>query len=558
MGLVANTWGLMATNTFVTLDVPFAPGTGAPSDISGLSPNMSLVVEGPESSTGKIVIEVSEDGTHYAPATTTFPIHNPPEKNLRLIGATARVRRMDGGGPAFVALGSVTTDLNLFANLSKTSVDTSEMGPVKTVVITGTYIKPVIVEASNDGANYDVVLTLNTRGSDVLTLYGSWSSMRLRDDSSIPESIAVGGGFDSGANGSATGSVGPTGVTGPAGSPTGPVGPTGPAGPQGSTGPTGPRGPTGFPGTAGGTGAPGPTGVTGPAGPTGPQGPDGPAGAAQGVTGPTNWGPAISIATGAIATGSAAIALGFGAAAEANNSIAIGRNAKVRSNVPDSTDNNEAIAIGADALVNNDAGASPGSVAIGGSSQIDDGAGGSIAIGYLAHVHTDVSFGIAIGTQATVGTESIQGIAIGATASITGSFFCVAIGYAAIVDGISHRSTAVGAGATCHDTDCTAIGFGAVAGVGGGSIAIGSQSASFGQNTCAIGSSVGASVAINHFSVVSNTINPLEAFNNPANNADVGLIVVVKGNGGTVSARQVSIGANDSGGLGFALLRVAN
>lgn len=548
----------MATNTYVTLDVPSAPGTGAPSDISALSPNMSLVVEGPNSSTGKIVIEVSEDGTHFAPATTTFPIHNPPEKNLRLIGAFARVKRMDGGGPAFAALGSVTTNLNLFANLSKTPVDTSLMGPVKTVVVTGSYVKPVIVEASNDDVNYDVVLTLTTRGSDVLTIYGSWSSMRLRDDSDVPESISVGGGFDSGANGSATGAAGPTGATGPAGSPTGPIGPTGPTGPQGSTGPTGPRGPTGSAGTAGGTGPTGPIGPAGPTGPTGPQGPQGPAGISDGVTGPTNWGPAISIATGAIATGTAAIALGFGAKAAANNSIAIGRNAQVASNVPDANDNNEAIAIGADALVNNDAGASPGSIAIGSSSQIDDGAGSSIAIGNLAHVHTDVSFGIAIGNQAVVGTESLQGIAIGSTASITGSFFCVAVGYAAIVDGISHRSTAVGAGATCHDVDCTAIGFAAVAGPGGGSIAIGSQSASFGANTCAIGALTGATVAINHIKVVSNTINPFEAFNNPINNADVGLIVVVKGNGGAVSARQVSIGANDSGGLGFALLRVAN
>lgn len=284
----------------------------------------------------------------------------------------------------------------------------------------------------------------------------------------------------------------------------------------------------------------------------------GPAGAVSGVTGPTNWGPAISIATGAVATGTAAIALGFGSGAASNNSVAIGNNAQIQSNTPDGSDNFGAIAIGANALVNSDAGGSPGSVAIGHNAQIDSESGGSIAIGELAHIHSQVSFGIAIGSQATVGVQSIQGVAIGSGATITGSFFCVAIGYAAIVDGTSHRSTAVGAGATSHDTDCTAIGFGAVAGPGGGSIAIGSQSASFGQNTCAIGSSVGASVAINHIKVVSNTINPFEAFNNPANLGDVGMIVVVKGNDGTVSARQVSIGANDSGGLNFALLRVPN
>lgn len=191
----------MATNTFVLLDVPSAPGTGVPSDISGLSPNPSLIVEGPDSSTGRIIVEFSEDGVNYAPATTTFPIHNPPERSIKAVGSKARVRRLDGGGPAFVALGSISTTFNLFATLTKTAVDTSGMGPFKTVVITGTYVKPVIVEASNDGVNYDVVLTLTTRGSDLLFIYGSWTTMRLRDDSDVPESIAVGSGFETGGPG---------------------------------------------------------------------------------------------------------------------------------------------------------------------------------------------------------------------------------------------------------------------------------------------------------------------------------------------------------------------
>lgn len=184
-------------NAFVTLAVPGTIGVGAPSDISGLTVSPSMVVEGPESSTGAIAIEISEDGSNFSPATSVFPIDNPPVTILKgIIGQSARVRRLTGTGAAFVALGSMATEENLFVTLSKMEIDTSELGPHKTIVVVGEYDDQVIVEGSNDGTNFDVVATFNTKNTDLKTIYGSYSSMRLKAESDTPTSVAVGGGVD--------------------------------------------------------------------------------------------------------------------------------------------------------------------------------------------------------------------------------------------------------------------------------------------------------------------------------------------------------------------------
>lgn len=557
----------MSTNTFITLDVTPFPGTGVPSDISGLAPNMSLVVEGPESSTGRVVVEVSEDGTNFAPATTTFPIHNPPEATLRLVGAMARVRRLDGTGPAHVALGSVSTAVNLFASLSKVPTDTSLMGPVKTVVVTGSYVKPVIVEASNDGVNYDVVLTLTTRGSDLLPLYGTWAWMRLRDNSDVPESIAVGSGFDSGSAGGPTGAIGPTGPTGPGGSPTGPVGAIGPTGPRGATGPTGPagaQGPTGV----GGTGAQGPAGAPGPtgsAGPTGPQGATGATGVAFGITGPTNWGPAIAIGLDASTTPlvpalqSTAVALGQAAQAFGSDSVAIGRFASITS-ANSSNDNDKTVAIGFGVLVSSTSTSPPESVAIGSESKILAASEGSVVIGYLATVHVGIPSSVAIGRQANIQDNSTHSVIIGSSAFIgENAPNNVAVGFSSAIENGASNCVVLGASSHSIGSNNTYIGQQAGGSTGIGSVVIGSQANTAGANNIAIiGSSGDASVAINHLRVIGNINNPLDVFNNPAVNGDVGLLCVVKGNGALVAVRQVTIGANDSGGAGFAALRVLN
>lgn len=189
----------MATNNdFVVLAVPASTGVGAPSDISDMAFGPSIIVDGPDSSSGKVIIEVSEDGTNFAPATTVFPIHNPTARILDVVARFARVRRFSGTGPANVALGSVKTTHNSFAALTSTSVpaDTSEMGPLRTVVVVGQYDTPISIMGSNDGTNYDVIVSFNSLGSDVISFVGSYAFTRLRCDSSLNNvAVAIGGGF---------------------------------------------------------------------------------------------------------------------------------------------------------------------------------------------------------------------------------------------------------------------------------------------------------------------------------------------------------------------------
>ena len=307
----------MATNNdFVVLAVPPSAGYGAASDISGLAVNPSFVIEGNAGTTGSLVVEVSQDGVHFASATPVLPLPDPPETTLlRIVAKFARVRRLSGSGGASAALGSPKTSLNLFGTVptSPSSLDTSEFGPNKTLVLVGSYEPPVIVEASNDGVSYNPIAIFNTEGSGVISVFGTWVSMRLRSNPSSVN-VTVGSGFEAGAGSGGgvtgpagtTGATGPTGpvgatgprgVTGPTGSAgvtgaTGPAGVTGATGPAGVTGATGPAGATGAAGSAGLTGATGPqgaTGVTGPAGPIGPTGPTGPVGpqGQGGVTGAT-------------------------------------------------------------------------------------------------------------------------------------------------------------------------------------------------------------------------------------------------------------------------------
>lgn len=185
-------------NSFVNLDVPNGPGTGAASDISGLSPDISLVVGGVLNATGEVVIEISGDGSNFAPATIIFPINNPPAKFIKLVAQFARVRRVSGQGGAFVSLGAATTSMNIFGSLSFTPFDSSEMGPFKTLIIAGAYPRTIVIEGSNNGTNYDAVASFNTGGSDVLTLQGTWMSMRVRPGTDLGSvSIFIGGGVSS-------------------------------------------------------------------------------------------------------------------------------------------------------------------------------------------------------------------------------------------------------------------------------------------------------------------------------------------------------------------------
>jgi len=193
----------MPANTFVTLAIPSAPNVGAAADVSALVFGLALIVTAPPDSDGEIVVEGSEDGTNFAPVTSVFPLQNPSAITIDVVAHYLRVRRLSGTGSAAAAVGSATAGIaNAFVTLTYTEVDTSALGPLKTIVCSGTYdYRGVVVEGTTDGTNYDVVAQFNTGDSDFVSVDGAWSKMRLRTGYDAPSgSVAVGAGYPAGAS----------------------------------------------------------------------------------------------------------------------------------------------------------------------------------------------------------------------------------------------------------------------------------------------------------------------------------------------------------------------
>lgn len=228
----------MSSNTFIALPVPNGVGVGAPANVSGLAPGPVLVVDGDDSG-NSLVLEISNDGgLNYGPVTLSGS-KNPPLKTLYgknntdivepyvgkatgtggMVAQFARIRRILGLGAVTAGLGSLAATDNLFVTLNGTTpVSTSLLGPLKTIVCVGSYAKPVIVEGTTDGVNYDAVCQFNTQNSDVKYVIGSYLFMRLRGGPTTSisgVSVSVGGGTP--ATSGAAGAAGPAGPTGPVG-----------------------------------------------------------------------------------------------------------------------------------------------------------------------------------------------------------------------------------------------------------------------------------------------------------------------------------------------------
>jgi trimeric autotransporter adhesin len=222
---------------------------------------------------------------------------------------------------------------------------------------------------------------------------------------------------------------------------------------------------------------------------------------------------------------------------------------------------------------------------------------GAIAIGYGAvtnginaiRIGSAQAFGddwIAIGTQASAGGLGTSGIAIGRSAS-AGRQDTIAIGTTAVT-GLNF-AIAIGAGSNSSGTESICIGRNAavigsaniaigsnsqssVAG-GGGSIAIGVGSTANFVNAIAIGGGATAQANSVQFGSTASPIHDVTAaslntiggamalfeFYRPFADADgnVGLRLMTKKTGAIVFD-QVTLGAADSGGVGFKVLRVAN
>lgn len=205
----------MSLNTFIVMAVP-GSGVGTAVDATALGAGPTMVVTGPELG-GDVVLEISCDGgAHFAPVTQSL-IPNPPFKVLKskidrdiadpqnghptttggIVAQYARIRRLSGSGASTAALSSPSTTNNSFATFSgNASIDTSLMGPVKTLVVCGSYDSPIVVEGSIDGTNYDAVAKFDTNDSDVKVVDGAFASMRVKSGSGRASgSVSVGAGF---------------------------------------------------------------------------------------------------------------------------------------------------------------------------------------------------------------------------------------------------------------------------------------------------------------------------------------------------------------------------
>lgn len=302
------------SNLFIALVVPVGPGIGASVDTSALGSDKSIVLVQDSSAAqppSKIVLLGSNDaGATFVPIWST----ENPTATIRGVYQAMCAQRINSGPAASCRIGAEQNAANVFATIAvpttpngvEAFLDSSGMGSVKTLALTGPYTGTLSVEGSNtDGSSYESVALFNTGGGRAITIDGVYGRLRARAFSfggspvlSVGTEPAVSGSGAQGAQGAAgaAGAQGFQGFQGTAG-----TGAQGSTGAQGAAGTAGAQGFQGFQGTAG-TGAQGSTGAQGAAGTAGAQGSQGFQGTAAAA------GPLVLITSGTI-TGSSTTTL---------------------------------------------------------------------------------------------------------------------------------------------------------------------------------------------------------------------------------------------------------
>lgn len=128
------------SNVQVDLPVPAGNGTGAAVDTSQLGPDKTVVIDGVF--VASVTIEISEDGTDWAPVVT---FTRPGDKNIQVVAQQMRVRidafgsgapnvdvGADGAGGQFAAMNVPAGDG------SGTNLNVKDFGRIKSVVVGGT------------------------------------------------------------------------------------------------------------------------------------------------------------------------------------------------------------------------------------------------------------------------------------------------------------------------------------------------------------------------------------------------------------------------------------
>jgi hypothetical protein len=181
-------------NIFANLPVPDAPGIGAAVLTAGFGPDKNLIIEGPggeqsslTGANGIVVVEVSEDGLHYAPFCKIDLLKDPHVPPFSVVSLFMRARRFSGFGTVVLGIGGETTTSNLFAALAVppsgigVATNVSALGARKTLSIVGPYAGDLVIEGSVDaGVTYDPILTCNYHNSATYVFDGVWQFMRVR------------------------------------------------------------------------------------------------------------------------------------------------------------------------------------------------------------------------------------------------------------------------------------------------------------------------------------------------------------------------------------------
>lgn len=189
-------------NTFVTVSVPLTPGVGAAVDVSTMGATHTIIVGG-NAVGGYVILEGSQDGNVFAPALTIDLVNDPKIMSLEGAFAFLRARRVFGHGTITIAIGGEVVSGNLFSNAidvptpgsDGTPIDVSDYPPVKSIVLVGGYKGTIVALGSVDGTNYDPIATFRTGASEVITLTGVYSNVRLRrigSDDGTPD-VRIGG-----------------------------------------------------------------------------------------------------------------------------------------------------------------------------------------------------------------------------------------------------------------------------------------------------------------------------------------------------------------------------
>jgi hypothetical protein len=179
-------------NTFIDIPVPSATNTpGLAVDVSSLGEQKTFVISGPNPPVGRIVVQISGDGTIFAPLILLDPVGDPGPKTIPATARFARALRLEGSGSVALSVGADDT-INDFITLGPAPVVVSTIGGPKTFIV-GPYQGLSIIEGSLDGIIFSPIAALDTSGADVLRVVGEFEAMRLRTVSGNAPVVIVAG-----------------------------------------------------------------------------------------------------------------------------------------------------------------------------------------------------------------------------------------------------------------------------------------------------------------------------------------------------------------------------